>query len=67
LIDLGDQEDIPRNFITMKEYSAILGVITILDCPFLLMVEEVLPVCTLPGDHIIYTISSLVFIPFEVS
>lgn len=59
------KEELPPNFSIMKEYSAFLGIIHILDCPFLLLVDDVSPTCNMNG-HMFYSISSISFIPFEV-
>ena len=66
IMRIAAKEELPPNFSIMKEYSAFLGTIHILDSPFLLLVDDVLPVCNMNG-HIFYTISSISFIPFEVN
>ena len=63
LIDL--TEKIQPNFETKKNYSLFMGVLHILDKAFLLMVNEVLPVCNIENNDI-FALASAAFIPFEV-
>jgi len=58
-------EKIQQNFESKKNYSLFMGILHILDKAFLLLVNEILPVCNIENNDI-FVIASVSFIPFEV-
>lgn len=51
--------------VSQQKYSAFLGILTILDQKFILMVQNVSYVVSIK-NHEIFKIDNLAFIPFEV-
>ena len=65
-MDIDDIGDVPPGFSMIKECSAFLGIINVMDCRFLITVDDVVPICNIQG-HKIYTIASISFIATEVN
>jgi len=58
-------EKVPSNYESKRNYSLFMGILNILDKAFLLMVNEILPVCNIENNDI-FVLASVSFVPFEV-
>jgi len=59
-------EKVPSNYESKRNYSLFMGILNILDKAFLLMVNEILPVCNIENNDI-FVLASVSFVPFEVN